>query len=60
MPTEGFTEVKPSFYAFQSTDNIWNMILAIVDTTNSLIAQDALFFSGIRVKAQGLGSRAKN
>ena len=39
---------KAVILRLQSTDNIWDMILAIIDTTNSLIAQDALFFSGIR------------
>jgi hypothetical protein len=55
----GIHSGKAIILRLQSTDNIWNMILAIVDITNSLIAQDTLFFRGIRVKAQGLGSRAK-
>jgi hypothetical protein len=35
---------------FQSTNNIWDMILVIVDTINSLVTQDALFFSGPRAQ----------
>jgi hypothetical protein len=31
---------------FQSTNNIWDMILVIVDATNILVTQDALFFGG--------------
>lgn len=35
---------------FQSTNNIWDMILVVVDAINSLVTQDALFCSGVRVQ----------